>query len=225
MQAMFNFPSPKTNRVARLLTTALLLAGAAGCNKAEEVVAPTVSNEAITTLTLTLTNAAAPGDVVTATWEQLLDASGKPIASGPDVSKASLALKPNATYNSVLTLLDKTQTPVFKVSDEIQQRANIHLFFYQPLPSASALVIPASEGYPAPIPANPTGSPLNLTVAITDADNNKTPLPLGLTSQFKTGAASTGYLQVLLRHQPNVKDGTFAPGSTDFNAGFKVAVQ
>jgi hypothetical protein len=38
-------------------------------------------------------------------------------------------------------------------------------------------------------------------------------------------AASTGYLQVVLRHQPNVKDGTFAPGSTDFDAGFKVTIQ
>ena len=62
-------------------------------------------------------------------------------------------------------------------------------------------------------------------MAITDVDNNQTPLPVGLTSQFKTGAASTGYLQVVLRHQPNVKDGTFAPGSTDFNAGFKVTIQ
>lgn len=225
MKTMFPFPSPKTNRVARLLTTALLLAGTAGCNKNEEVVAPTVSNEAITTMTLTLINTATPSDVVTATWEQLLNANGNPIASGPDVSKANMALKPNATYTSVLTLYDKTQTPIFKVSDEIQQRANIHLFFYQPLPTTSALVIPAAEGYPAPIPATPTGSPLNLTVAITDVDGNKMPLPLGLTSQFKTGAASTGYLQVLLRHQPNTKDGTFAPGSTDFNAGFKVAIQ
>ncbi|MEJ7665938.1 MAG: hypothetical protein WKG07_43680 [Hymenobacter sp.] len=59
----------------------------------------------------------------------------------------------------------------------------------------------------------------------TDTDNNKTPLALGLADSFVTGAASTGYLRVVLRHQPNVKDGSYAPGSTDFDAGFNVTIK
>jgi hypothetical protein len=216
---------------ARFFAGAALLAtlGLASCNKDEEVVSPSVENEAITTMTLTVTNAALATDTQTATWEQLLDAQGNPVSSGPNVSQANLTLKPNATYNVTVGLFDKTQTPTFDVAAEIKDRANIHSFFFQPLPTSQALVIPAPTGadtYPLPIPTPvPTGNPLNLTVNRTDTDNNKTPLPVGLTDTFVTGAASNGYLQVVLRHQPNVKDGTYAPGSTDFDAGFTVKIQ
>ncbi len=216
---------------ARFFAGATLLAtlGLASCNKDEEVVSPSVANEAITTMTLTVTNAASATDTQTATWEQLLDATGNPVSTGPDYSKANLTLKANTTYNVAVGLLDKLQTPTFDVGAEIKERANIHSFFFQPLPTTQALVIPAPTGadtYPLPIPTPaPTGNPLNLTVMRTDRDTNTTPLPVGLTDTFVTGAASTGYLRVVLRHQPNVKDGTYAPGSTDFDAGFKVAIQ
>ena len=217
---------PLFRPAALLLTTAGLLAATA-CSKDEKVVAPTISNEALTTVQLRLTNTADAANVVTAQWEQLNDANGNP--QTPDVSQANLSLKPNATYNCVLTLLDKTQSPVFVVSDEIRERANYHHFFYQPLPTTQALVIPAPGGgeqYPAPIPTPlPTGPALNLTATITDQDTNTPALPLGLTTTMTTGAASTGYLRVVLRHQPNVKDGTYAPGSTDLDVGFKVAIQ
>ena len=221
----------KFPRPVRLLAGTALLAslGLASCNKDEEVVAPSVANEAITTMTLTVTNAANPGDTQTATWEQLLDAQGAPVASGPNYSQANLTLKPNTTYNVAVGLLDKTQTPTFDVGTEIKERANIHSFFFQPLPTTQALVIPAPTGsdtYPLPIPTPlPTGPVLNLTVTRTDADTNTPALPVGLTDKFVTGAASTGYLRVVLRHQPNVKDGSFAPGSTDFDAGFNVKIQ
>ena len=224
-------PTLNLQRPARLLAgTALLAAlGLAGCNKDEEVVAPSVANEAITTMTLTVTNAANASDTQTATWEQLLDSKGNPVASGPNYSQANLNLKANTTYNVAVGLLDKSQTPTFNVGAEIQQRANIHSFFFQPLPTSQALVIPAPTGpdtYPLPIPTPaPTGAPLNLTVNRTDKDTNSPALPVGLTDTFVTSAASTGYLRVVLRHQPNVKDGTYAPGSTDFDAGFKVAIQ
>jgi hypothetical protein len=223
------FSTLKLTPTARFWAGALLLTSLAGCNKDEEVVSPSVENEAITTMTLTVTNAATPTDTQTATWEQLLDAKGNPVASGPDVSKANLTLKPNTTYNVAVGLLDKTQTPTFDVAAEIKDRANIHSFFFQPLPTTQALIIPAPTGadtYPLPIPTPlPTGAPLNLTVTRTDRDTNTTPLPLGITNTFVTGAASTGYLQVVLRHQPNLKDGTYAPGSTDFDAGFRVTIQ
>lgn len=106
-------PTPKFSLPARLLTGAALLAGLAGCNKNEEVVSPSVANEAITTMTLTLTNNATPSDVQTATWEQLLDAQGNPVASGPNYSMANLNLKANTTYTCQVGFLDKTQTPTF----------------------------------------------------------------------------------------------------------------
>jgi hypothetical protein len=216
---------------ARFFAGAALLAtlGLASCNKDEEVVSPSVENEAVTTMTLTVTNAASATDTQTATWEQLLDAQGNPVSTGPNVSQANLTLKPNTTYNVTVGLFDKTQTPTFDVGAEIKERANIHSFFFQPLPTTQPLVIPAPTGadtYPLPIPTPvPTGNPLNLKVNRTDLDTNATPLPLGITNTFVTGAASTGYLQVVLRHQPNSKNGTYAPGSTDFDAGFTVKIQ
>ncbi len=198
------------------------------CNKDEEIVSPTISNEALTTVQLQLVNTADPTDKPTAQWEQLLDNNGNPLSV--DVSKANLVLKANATYNATIVLSDKTQTPVFDVSAEIKERANYHIFFFQPLPTYNALVIPAPSGsdvYPEPIPTPLTAgvTSLNLTVTITDHDSNKTPLPVGLESQFKTSAASTGWLRIVLRHQPNLKDGTYSPGSTDMDAGFNVTIQ
>ena len=219
-------PTPKICVVAM----AGLVAALAGCSKDEQVVAPTVANEALTTTILTLTNTANPADVQTATWEQLLDSKGNPLT--PDVSKATLNLLANASYTGQLGILDKSQTPTFDVGNEIAtQRANYHHVFYQPLPTGQALVIPAPTGvgadtYPSPIPTPlPAGPPLNLTVTTTDVDTNTPALPLGFKTTFKTGAASTGYLRVVLRHQPNVKDGTFAPGSTDLDVGFKVSIK
>lgn len=219
------------NSKSRLFLGAALLTtlGLAGCKKDEEDVTPAIENEAITTMTLTATNAALATDTQTATWEQLLDNQGNPLATGPNVSQANLTLKPNATYNVTVGMLDKTQTPTFDVGTEIRERANVHSFFFQPLPTTQTLVIPAPTGadtYPLPIPTPlPTANPLNLTVTRTDTDTNTPALPVGLTSRLVTGAASTGYLQVVLRHQPEGKNGTYAPGSTDFDAGFRVTIQ
>ncbi|AMJ66646.1 hypothetical protein [Hymenobacter sp. PAMC 26628] len=225
---MKNLMNPLFKPAARLLGTGLLLAALAGCSKKEEVVSPTIANEALTTTILTLTNTANPADVVTAQWEQLLDNKGQPLPV--DVSKANLALKANATYTGQLGVLDKSQSPTFDVGKEIaESRTTYHHFFYQPLPTTGAYVIPAPTGadtYPAPIPTPlPATAPLNLTVTTTDVDTNTPPLPLGLQTKFVTGAAGTGYLRVVLRHQPNTKDGTFAPGSTDLDVGFNVSIQ
>lgn len=218
------------NRLRKFIPITIIIAVLFSCNHDEKVVAPTVSNEALTTVQLQLTNTADATDKPFAQWEQLLDKNGNPLPV--DVTQANLNLKANATYTAQLTLLDKTQTPDFNVSDEIKQRSNYHLFFYQPLPTDKALVIPNNyptnkdDLYPEPIPTPiPSGSVLNLTVTITDHDSNTQQYPLGLQSNFVTGAAGTGWLRLVLRHQPNVKDGTYAPGSTDLDVGFNVTIQ
>ncbi|MDB5271760.1 MAG: hypothetical protein JWO58_127 [Chitinophagaceae bacterium] len=201
------------------------------CNKKEEVVAPTIANEALTTVSIILVNTQAPFDKDTATWEQLLDNNGNPLPV--DVSKVNVILKANATYTAELLMLDKTQNPFFDVSNEIKNRSNYHLFFYQPLPTTNAFVIPYATGdvLPDPIPDNAqttapvSSNPLQLTVNITDHDSNPQTYPVGLQSQFVTGATSSGWLRLVLRHQPNVKNGTYAPGSTDLDIGFTVDIQ
>jgi hypothetical protein len=66
-------------------------------------------------------------------------------------------------------------------------------------------------------------STANVTVAITDKDANN--LPVGLESLWTTGAASFGSINVVLRHQPGVKDGTETPGDTDIDVVYPVRIQ
>jgi len=212
----------------------MMIAGGAlvifSCNKDEQVVAPTIANEALTTVQLQLTNTADASDKPTAQWEQLLDNNSNPLPV--DVSQANLTLKANATYTAKIVLLDKTQSPVFVVSDEIKERANYHLFFFQPLPTSQPLVIPngypddQNDLYPEPIPTPiPAGNAVSLTITLTDHDTNPQQYPVGLESNFVSGAAGTGWLRIVMRHQPNVKNGTYAPGSTDLDVGFTVTIQ
>jgi hypothetical protein len=121
----------------------------------------------------------------------------KPLVVTPD----SLILKNNATYTCTVIILNDLNNPADTVSNTIKQRANEHLFVYRP-----------STG-------------LMLTDSITDHDTNVPPLPFGLQSQIKTGNASRGVLELILRHQPNVKNGTYPPGDTDLDVIFPVKIQ
>lgn len=161
----------------------------------EKDVAPADDNEAITTATLQLTNKANAAEVLTATVDNLDKTA--------DFSKATLNLKPNTVYSGKVLLSDKTKTPTLDVSAEILKEVNEHLFIYTP--SATTL----------------------LTVAITDKDTNPAPgpYPVGLSFDLTTKAAGTGKLNVVLRHQPNAKNGTPTPGTTDLDTTFPVVVK
>lgn len=168
--------------------------------------------EAITTVRLTLTPQGG-GTPIVATWRQL-DLSGN---TAPDTSAALLDLAPNTTYVARLLLLNEAENPADTVSNEVLEEANDHIVFYQPTNTGGVLVIPGT-------PNNPNGSLLNLTITTQDLDSNTPPLPIGLETIFSTGAASSGRVRVVLRHQPEVKNGTYAPGSTDVDATFRVNI-
>lgn len=124
-----------------------------------------------------------------------LDGDG---GNAPVIDEIKLA--PNSVYTmTVDAVLNESATPAADIKTEILAEAKDHLFVYKPT----------------------TG--LNLSIAITDKDSNN--LPIGLAGNATTGAASTGKVQVLLRHQPGTKNGTETPGSTDINATFNVAIQ
>lgn len=213
----------------RLITIGIivvLLIAIGSCNKSESTVTPAPpSNEFLTTVELKLQNTADATDTLTAIWRQL-DPTG---AALPDTSKAILNLKANATYSAQVVILDETQTPPAVVSDEIKQRENYHLFFFQPTPISAANLIISNTSTDIPVSdgtvTSATGPYLNLVVTRTDLDGNTPPLQIGLTDNFVSGAASTGWLRVVLRHQPNVKNGTFDPGSSDLDVNYKVTIQ
>lgn len=112
----------------------------------------------------------------------------------------ALTLKPNATYAvSVDAILNESKTPADDVKAEVLEENFEHLLVYAP-----------SAG-------------LNLTFSNFDKDKNN--FPVGLAATGNTAAASSGTLKITLRHQPDGKDGTFAPGSTDIEAVFPVKIQ
>lgn len=111
----------------------------------------------------------------------------------------ALGLRPNTTYTGAITLLDETKTPVVVTSDEVASEKDDHLFFYEPTPAG--------------------------LLAVTRTDRDSRNLEVGLTTQLVTNAAGTGSLKITLRHQPGVKNGTFAPGDTDVEVSFPTTVQ
>jgi hypothetical protein len=224
-----------------------LLGVLAGCNKKASSVTPSLpGNEFLTTVQLYLVNANDPTDVHVGSWSQMSPYTHTYQVDSAYFNNAFLNLKANSSYNARVIILDSTKTPVDSVSDEILQRENYHLFFFQPSPIAASNYVVSNTTTNIPqsywntndntdttagglsinefeVPPS-TASPLNLTVNRTDTDDNNPPLQIGLQDQVVTGAASTGTLRVVLRHQPNAKNGTYAPGSTDLDITLAVTI-
>lgn len=120
------------------------------------------------------------------------DGADGPIA--PTASSGTLAA--NTTYDVQITVMNESETPAEDITPEIRTEDAAHQFFFAKTAS------------------------LNLTFGYADMDGNGN--PVGLATTFVTGAASTGQLTVILRHEPNktasgVSNGdiTNAGGETD----------
>jgi hypothetical protein len=181
----------------KILLLFIAAAVAASCNKNVANVSHPLSNEFLTTTILNLQNTLNPGDKPTISY--YLDPSNP--NSIPVLTPDTLRLTKNSTYTCNIVILDQTKTPPDTVSDVIRQRENIHLFVFYP-----------SAG-------------LGLKDSITDHDTNIPPLPFGMQSVITTTGASKGTLEVVLRHQPNVKNGTPGPGSTDLDATYPINIK
>ena len=114
-------------------------------------------------------------------------------------------LKPNTTYTGELKLLNETESPAENITLEIEEEALEHQFFFQV-------------------------SGANATVTYKDQDTGGN--PLGLRSEVKTGAVSTGQLTITLRHEPNktasgVSQGNIANagGETDIEVTFPLTIE
>lgn len=180
-----------------------VMAGAAllvfdGCKKDEKTVSPPLpGNEFLTTVRLIATNTADASDVRTAT---ITDTT---LVANPadSINNPTLTLKANSSYSVSVEFLDETTNPAGDVTEDIYARRNYHLICFD-----------ISGG-------------ANLTVERTDLDTNTPALPIGLEDKFTTGAASTGVLNLQLRHQPNAKNGSCDPGSSDADVDFKITIQ
>ena len=169
------------------------------CKKEEMAVSPPVpGNEFITTVKIRFQNSGNANDTTWAIWKDI--SAG---ANAPDTSKAIINLKKNSTYKASVYFFDETKTPAIDLTPEVRERANYHSYWF----------------FKSGAIAN------NLTIVATDYDTNNPPLVLGLLADFTTTATiGTGRLEGVLKHQPNGKDGTFAPGSTDSDVFFTLTI-
>lgn len=178
-----------------LIAATAIVMSISACKKDKEVPEPD-ENELITKVSLKFTNAANVNDVATVTWT---DPDGD---GGVAPSIGTLNLKANTGYTfEVSEVLNETASdPADRnILSEINEESDEHLWVYTPT----------------------TG--LNLTLVRTDKDKNN--LAIGIKGTATAGAVSSGSLQVVLRHQPGVKNGTDTPGSTDFSAAIPVSIK
>lgn len=169
------------------------------CKKDKDQVAtpipPANEEEIITTFKLIFTDSAGTSPAVTA---QFRDPDGT--GGNPFLQFDTIKLSANKTYMATALILDETKSPTDTVSAEIEEEANDHLFFY-----------------------TPTG--MNTVITILDQDTHNPPLPLGIQTKWKTTTAGSGMVQIVLRHQPGVKDGTYTPGETDIDLSFQIKIE
>lgn len=132
-----------------------------------------------------------------------LDADGP---GGLPAVIAAPALRANTTYNVGVALAKVKGAAVESKNAEITAEGTAHQFFFM---------------------FNPTGLAQH-TYSDTDASNR----PIGLANRVVTGAAATGALRVILRHELNkafaglnATNYLQAGGETDIEVSFNVAVQ
>jgi hypothetical protein len=182
---------------AMLITAGMITAVFFGCKKDEKTVSPPVpGNEFLTSVRLVATNAQDENDVQVAT---ITDTTLIPHPAD-SINMPALKLKANSVYHIQVQFWDETKTPPGNVTDDIYDRRNYHLLCFE------------------------VSGDANLTVQRTDEDTNTPPLPIGLQDDFMTGAAGNGMLNVQLRHQPNAKNGSCDPGSSDADVDFKIII-
>jgi len=109
----------------------------------------------------------------------------------------TIYLAPSTTYSAEILLLNEAANPTDTISNEVLDEAVDHLFCFTP-------------------------SGANVSITRTDSDGV---YELGLQSQWITGAASDGTTQIVLKHQPGIKDGSCSPGETDIELNFNTKIQ
>lgn len=175
-----------------ILFTLLLLGSCSNDDDTPELVN---EEELITTLTVTLV----PEGGGTSITLSMQDLDG----DGPDepIIYVSSNLSAGVTYNGSISLLDESSRPVEDITEEVEEEADEHQFFYT------------------------VGSGLDVTVNATnfDSDGNA----LGTEFSLVANGVSSGILTFTLRHEPNKPTDNLATagGETDIEASFTISVE
>ena len=109
----------------------------------------------------------------------------------------TIRLMNNTTYNMSITLLNETVNPSDDITVEVLAEDHDHLFCFTPSFS-------------------------NISILRTDSDGT---YEVGLQSQWTVGNVGNGTTQIVLKHQPGIKDGSCSPGETDIDVTFVTEIQ
>lgn len=112
----------------------------------------------------------------------------------------TIHLKANRTYSIALRILNEANNPLLDLTDSISHLGYEHLMVY-------------------------TMDPVSGFIKNKIQDKDKNGLPIGLISTWETTDSATGYLRLILYHQPVGKNGTPTPGSVDYEADYPIIVQ
>ncbi|UOB17470.1 type 1 periplasmic binding fold superfamily protein [Abyssalbus ytuae] len=175
------------------------------CSSDDDNPEPVNEEEVITTLTVTLTP---QGGTPVILESKDLDGDGP----NDPVITVSGNLAANTTYNGTIVLLNETETPAEDITEEVEEEAEEHQFFYEIRDNLDATV--AYDDTEADYPPNTGTNPVGLSFILT------------------AGNASTGSFRVTLKHEPNkdatgVADGdiTNAGGETDIDQTFNLTIE
>lgn len=115
---------------------------------------------------------------------------------GMDPEIDQIVLEDSTNYGLSLRFLNESIIPNEDITEEIRDEGIDHLVCF----------------------TNTAG------LVITKVDEDDNGLKLGLKSTFDTDSAFTGNINVILRHQPGVKDGTCDPGDTDIDVTLPITI-
>ena len=169
---------------------------------------PNEEEEVINQVVLTFTPDGG-GDAITATW---FDADGDGVGN-PTIDDIDLA--PNTTYEMAITLTNTLEDPDEDITAEIEEEDDEHMFFF---------------AFTADVFTNPAGDGNvdNRDDALVYNDEDENGLPVGLSTNWTTGAAaSDAEFRVVLKHQPGLKTATSdaTVGGTDIDIEFTLNIQ
>ena len=159
------------------------------------------------------------------------DNGGQPAAFLNNGADSVITLAANKTYLTRVVILDETSNPVDSTSNDIEgDEGYEHMLFYNGNPAnngnsdGNTILNSLYPNYTVKL----NGS--NIIIRYLDADNgpahSQPTRHIGLRTVLRTSAATIGKYPFIttLRHQPDAKDGSYAPGETDIEVRFKVQV-
>ncbi|MFN5181709.1 MAG: hypothetical protein ACK5D5_01650 [Bacteroidota bacterium] len=180
-----------------IIVNALFFLSSCKKDKAQDPISPPPQNESelITTVKLFFTDSSNTSNTSVFSFK---DPDGE--GGNAPIVFDTINLAANKTYFVSILLLDESKSPSDTISNEVLEEANDHMFFYH-------------------------HSGLNISTSYLDLDSNNPPLPIGLETKWKTGSVSNGTSQVILKHQPGIKNGSETPGETDIDLIFSTKIQ